>query len=172
MKGRTKGWRKGNKIFIHGDFGYILPNKSDEIILIDSACAGMLCIHTWCINKDGYAITRIENKLVRLHHFILPKRIGYEVDHVNGNRLDNRKSNLRYVTRSENLSNGFYNNITGHRYINKNRKGYRVQLTLLGEKFWSPTYPTLDIAVKIRDNMLREMDKEIPYCGLSTIAEE
>ena len=39
------------------------------------------------------------------HHLMLPKKEGYDVDHINRDPRDNRISNLRYVTRSENIFN-------------------------------------------------------------------
>lgn len=44
---------------------------------------------------------------IYLHKFILNIEIpkGYEIDHINCNSLDNRKSNLRVVTRLQNIQN-------------------------------------------------------------------
>lgn len=41
----------------------------------------------------------------RLHRFILDAPAGMDIDHINGNSLDNRRSNLRVCTRSENMCN-------------------------------------------------------------------
>ena len=37
--------------------------------------------------------------------FIGPRPDNMQIDHINGNRLDNRLQNLRYVTRSQNMAN-------------------------------------------------------------------
>lgn len=51
-----------------------------------------------------YAIKREGKEKVRMHRLILglQKGDGKEVDHINHNGLDNRRSNLRIVSRSEN----------------------------------------------------------------------
>jgi len=56
----------------------------------------------------GYRSIVIRFKNVRVHELIAMAFIGdkpkdHEVDHINGNRSDNRPSNLRYATRSQNL---------------------------------------------------------------------
>ncbi len=54
------------------------------------------------------ARTMRENKRrfnIRMHQQIMGTIPGYEIDHINGNGLDNRRSNLRFCTRSENMMN-------------------------------------------------------------------
>jgi hypothetical protein len=59
-------------------------------------------------NGDGYMQKNVNLKKFKVHDLIAGAFLGekpenYDVDHINGNRADNRPSNLRYVTRSENL---------------------------------------------------------------------
>lgn len=56
---------------------------------------------------NGYARRKssFEPELTRMHHLILPLEKGFMIDHINGNGLDNRKSNLRLVTKSQNMMN-------------------------------------------------------------------
>jgi hypothetical protein len=67
------------------------------------------------LNDRGYKRTKIGGKDFRVHALIWlhqygfwPENIGLEIDHIDGNRANNRLDNLRIVTRSENMQN------TGH----------------------------------------------------------
>lgn len=56
-----------------------------------------------------YAMRRIErngiSRLICMHRFILEAPEGVEVDHKNGNPLDNQRENLRLCNRSQNSAN-------------------------------------------------------------------
>lgn len=55
--------------------------------------------------NGGYAV-RVENgRMILMHRQILEALDGTEVDHVNGQGLDNRRSNLRFATRQQGLAN-------------------------------------------------------------------
>lgn len=46
-----------------------------------------------------------KRKIVFMHRELMNTPEGYETDHINGDRLDNRRSNLRVVTKHENQRN-------------------------------------------------------------------
>ena len=51
----------------------------------------------WHLRSDGYVASK--HNALGLHRFIMDAKKGEEVDHINRDKLDNRKSNLRITTR-------------------------------------------------------------------------
>jgi hypothetical protein len=61
-------------------------------------------------NKAGiirrvYVLGRVDGRRLTLHGFILGERNSLDIDHRNGSGLDNRRSNLRLATRTQNCGN-------------------------------------------------------------------
>lgn len=86
----------------------------------------------------GYIILRIEGKNHKAHRVAWHLEKGedpgkFEVDHINGNKIDNRIVNLRLSTRGQNRANSTHNKgsksgIKGV-YWCKNQKKWRAQIT-------------------------------------------
>ncbi|MFJ7665362.1 hypothetical protein ACIQXW_23670 [Lysinibacillus sp. NPDC097162] len=85
----------------------ITTNKGIEI-LVDDDDYDKLSKYSWSIN-NGYAIstdrTSGKQKTLRMHRLVLDVQDGEFVDHINGNRIDNRKSNLRKCDAKGNAKN-------------------------------------------------------------------
>ncbi len=84
-----------------------------QVALVDDEDYERLTTHKWQVfrHRSGklYAArTRTMNGVKvgeRMHRVITGAGIGTLVDHINGNTLDNQKSNLRICTNSENMCN-------------------------------------------------------------------
>lgn len=113
-----------NRIEIHGDTTLIFTKNSD-VIFIDTQIVNYAKEHSWCISKTGYAVARVNNKTVKLHRIIMDLKPREICDHINGNKLDNRKSNLRKCTPHQNSFNcGIAkNNTTGATGVSAAPKG-------------------------------------------------
>jgi hypothetical protein len=98
---------ESNEVVFEGDVARIfLYNRKSEKIgetVIDVEDYSKVKGFRWC-NSRGYAVTR-KGKTQYLHKMILEVGEGEEVDHVNQNPLDNRKSNLRPCTKAQNARN-------------------------------------------------------------------
>ena len=100
---------------------------------IDVASHAIVSDHRWRMSSDGYAVTKIEGKSVKMHRMLMPHAGGREVDHIDGNRLNNCLNNLRLVTDTEQSQNRGVrsDSKTGHRNVHFDpKKGlYRVIVT-------------------------------------------
>lgn len=54
------------------------------------------------MNNYGYATCYINRRTTLVHRMIMGAKEGETIDHINGNKLDNRRSNLRVANKSQN----------------------------------------------------------------------
>ena len=79
----------------------VLPNSSD-VAFIDDEDAHLVSGRTFYLGRNGYAYYSIwsdgKSRPHTLHQLIMGNHPGMHIDHINRNKLDNRKKNLRVVT--------------------------------------------------------------------------
>lgn len=99
-----------NEIILYDTYAEIIlyNYKGEEVnrALIDIEDVEKISKYKWRVNDNGYVVTDIDkNTKLRLHRFLMNPSEDMVVDHINHNRLDNRKQNLRLCTQGENLRN-------------------------------------------------------------------
>ena len=132
-----------------------------SFFLIDAADLPAVSRYTWCSGKRGYPIAHTSrrnnegHKTIALHRYLLKPGPGYDIDHISGDKLDNRRANLRICTHQQNMFNqkmrrtntsGFY----GVSQV-KNTGRYEAYIHYDGEKKHLGTYKTAEEAASVRD---------------------
>lgn len=105
--------------------------------IVDEEDYPLLNKYKWCVSFYGYAVRREGKNIIRMHRDILKANASKEVDHINQNKLDNRKSNLRLCNRHENLLNRSVRKdsktgVKGVRMHIKKRAGIRYEARING----------------------------------------
>jgi len=114
----------------------------------------------WNLDPMGYVQGRVDGKQYKLHQFVMmyygkdvPR--GYEIDHINLNRKDNRIENLRLLDRFESNQ---------HKQVKKNNStGYPCL-------FFHSRYNRLAVLIRSRGEVhqknfkLEEFDIAVEYC--------
>jgi hypothetical protein len=83
------------------------------VTVIDDEDAAIVAGYSWCawVPKPGYvyAVARIHGmvpqKMISMHRLLLKAPKGMEVDHKDGDGLNNRRSNIRLCTKAQNQHN-------------------------------------------------------------------
>jgi hypothetical protein len=82
----------------------IIKSCSGDEIIVDKEDFNNLAFYRWYTDGD-YAYRKQHNKKLYMHRVINGTPENMDTDHINGNRLDNRKSNLRTASAEQNARN-------------------------------------------------------------------
>ena len=109
-----------------------------EVAVVDDEDYSRLSKYKWCCRSDGYVVrsTRVKgkSKTLYMHREILQTPEGMDTDHINHNKLDNQKTNLRACTRAQNLYNQKQKqNISGYKGVERVGQRWRAAIGIDGK---------------------------------------
>lgn len=149
------------RIVVVGDIAYV-PLTKGAVALIDASDADWAAQYNWCRTSSGYPVRRIRRYgkfyLLSMHRALLGL-IAHEVegDHINGDPLDNRRSNLRVVSHAQNLKNlkTRVNNSSGVPGVvwDKSRALWQVRIVVDGRTIYGGRFADFDDAVATRKQL-------------------
>lgn len=156
--------QRNNSIEIKENYAEIVINSTKYGIikvLIDKEDIQKVSQFQWAIDKVGenkfYISTNLYNqhpKKLYLHRLVTNCPVDMCVDHINHNRLDNRKANLKVCTIAENNNNFSLSkaNTSGYKHIcfDKNNNKYIVSIK---NKFFG-RFSSIEDAIKQREKIL------------------
>lgn len=138
-----------------------IPLTQGKVALVDEDDYLVLSLVKWNYTSWGYAaknlprepITRKQKKMY-MHRIIISCPKGMEVDHINGDKLDNRKQNLRICTTAQNAINKSLSRrnkvgVKGVYWIKKEQR-WTAYIGTGGKNLRLKSFKTLDEAIACR----------------------
>lgn len=123
----------------------------------------MVSSHRWIIDSVGYPSTAENGRSKRLHRILLDRKLakGLVVDHINRDKLDNRKANLRVCTQKDNMRNASIacNNKSGVTgvFFDKKVNRWRAQVYIKGKTKHVGIFDDFEEAVKARKDAEKKL---------------
>lgn len=165
---------KRNRIKILDDVAYVYFNNTDNYFTCDIEDLYYVKNATWFESEFGYARGVIDKKFIFFHNYILNMKPNSEsiCDHIDGNRLNNRRNNLRIVNRTQNAINrGLHKNntsgITGVSW-DKVANKWTSYISVNGEFLYLGNYNNKKDAIRCRllaeDKYFGEYKREHKQC--------
>lgn len=153
-----------------------------KVALVDDADYDWLNQWKWTAvsgkNSKGngggfYAIRRKRwmTKNIIMHRVILNAPNGLEVDHINGDGLNNTRSNLRLCTHNQNTWNRTVKNKNkfGYTGISKRGNRFRAEIRCHGKKIMIGTFENVIDAAKAYDKKAQELFGEFANLNFPNI---
>jgi hypothetical protein len=117
-----------------------IPLTQGKVAIVDAEDYESLSAHRWLVTSLKYAVRRFGGRPVYMHRIILNAPKGIQVDHINGDGLDNRRENLRLATNAQNGRNrkAQKNNTSGFKGVtySHQEKHWRAQIMANGRNIY------------------------------------
>jgi|GEM_PF-800030 len=97
--------KKYNTYDLSGEYGIGWTTNKNDKFYFDLEDYYLIKNFTWITGSDGYVVGTKNRIGFRMHRFIINVPDNIQIDHINRNRKDNRKTNLRFATNQLNSFN-------------------------------------------------------------------
>lgn len=95
-----------NEIILGDENDAYVDLGNAAFVRFDAADIDLIKDRVWTLSKAGYAVSLdYTDASTSMHVLIFGRQHGKMIDHIDGNKLDNRRKNLRFATASENQFN-------------------------------------------------------------------
>ena len=137
-----------------------IENKNSVVMLIDEEDLGLITQHRnghwdFSVWSNGTAFIKGKgndsSRRVALHRSIMALPTGSNIKHINGNKLDNRRENLKICIAHEYERKGFRLGLSKFRGVSKNGNNWRAVISTRGVTTHLGTFPTEVEAAKAYD---------------------
>lgn len=161
--------KRPNRYEIDGDIIKVYFFNSDLFFICDKKDESLILAGTWFLNNSGYARAKLSTgRSVLFHNLIIPNSNDVFCDHINGNRLDNRRENLRAVSRKQNsINKGTYsNNTSGHKGVSFNITNGKWQAYISKDctDIYLGVFSNIEDAIKVREIAEAKLFREHRRC--------
>ena len=153
----SKRFKKENIYLISKKYGYVIGYTSNmDKFFIDYDDYEKVKKYCWYKNKDGYfdSVDKTTSKHVKLHRLIMGFPDNRVVDHIDRDKTNNRKSNLRLCTMKENCRNRSVldSNKSGTPGVcwHKRDKKWQASITVNYKRIYLGSFVNKDEAIKAR----------------------
>ena len=132
-----------------------IPLTQGKFAIVDDGDYDWLTQWKWCYDA-GYAMRNIYSKTGRIlkpmHALIMETPKGMDTDHINGDKLDNRRGNLRICTHAENMRNRGKqsDNESGYKGVmkHKNKGKWVANIVVSGKSIYLGIYDNPEKAAR------------------------
>lgn len=135
-----------------GDELIVTTARGDKIVA-DINDYDLIKRYSWCISKTGYPVANIDHRTTKMHQYLLGRIDGMVVDHIDGNPLNNKRSNLRMCDQRDNARNVApkRKNRDGYPGVRETTSGtFHARIFVDGKEKYIGAYKTYEDAVKAR----------------------
>lgn len=130
---------------------------------IDAEDYPLISQYKWHVDSNGYLLTKINGKSIKMHRLILSlDDPSLEVDHIEHDQLDNRKSKLRIVNRTQNTQNTRVStvNTSGVKGVYPQGDHWCAQINCDGKRYYLGYFANKEDAINARLKAEQELHKE------------